>query len=217
MIQRIRDYVNQLFANAPQTKRAMELREEVCSNLIDKFVDLTGHGMSEEDAYNAAVASIGDIDELFDTLKREQEQQEDPQVKRRSALLVSVAVALYICSVIPVILSDIAHFDSDYGVVAMFALCAVATALLVYNAMTRPKYHRTDDTMVEEFKEWKHEQGQGRYSSTFGAVSGALWTLVVAIYFIISFMFGIWAYSWIIFLIAAAVQQIIRAIYSLYR
>ena len=71
MIQQIRIYVNELFADAPQTKKAAELKEEVCSNLIDKYVDLTGRGMSEEEAYKAAIASIGDIDELFKMLEQE--------------------------------------------------------------------------------------------------------------------------------------------------
>jgi uncharacterized membrane protein YphA (DoxX/SURF4 family) len=39
---------------------------------------------------------------------------------------------------------------------------------------------------------------------------GILWTAVTAIYFIISFTTSTWAWSWMIFLVAAAVEQIIR-------
>lgn len=209
MIQRIRSYVNDLFKDAPFTKKTMELKEEVCANLIDKFVDLTGQGMPEEEAYNAAIASIGDIDELFDMMKREQQQEEDPHAKKRSALLVSSAIALYIVSTIPLFLADVLKYDAVIGLVFTCCICAVATALLIYNSMTRPKYHKLDDTMVEEFKEWKQQSGQ-QYS-WYGAASGLLWTLIVAFYFIVSFLFNIWAVSWIIFIIGAALQQILRA------
>lgn len=212
MIQQIRIYVNELFADAPQTKKAAELKEEVCSNLIDKYVDLTGRGMSEEEAYKATIASIGDIDELFKMLEQE---DEDPASRRKNALLVSIAVMLYIISVVPLFIANTVGYDEELGLVAMLAICAVATGLLVFNYMTRPKYRRLDDTMVEEFKEWKQQRKKD--NGTFGAISGALWTIIVAIYFLISFGFGIWHVSWIVFLIGIAIQQIIRAVMQLNR
>lgn len=212
MIQQIRIYVNELFADAPQTKKAAELKEEVCSNLIDKYVDLTGRGMSEEEAYKAAIASIGDIDELFKMLEQE---DEDPASRRKNALLVSIAVMLYIISVVPLFIANTVGYDEELGLVAMLAICAVATGLLVFNYMTRPKYRRLDDTMVEEFKEWKQQRKKD--NGTFGAISGALWTIIVAIYFLISFGLGIWHVSWIVFLIGIAIQQIIRAVMQLNR
>ena len=212
MIQQIRIYVNELFADAPQTKKAAELKEEVCSFLIDYFVDITGRGMSEEEAYKAAIASIGDIDELFKMLEQE---DEDPASRRKNALLVSIAVMLYIISVVPLFIANTVGYDEELGLVAMLAICAVATGLLVFNYMTRPKYRRLDDTMVEEFKEWKQQRKKD--NGTFGAISGALWTIIVAIYFLISFGFGIWHVSWIVFLIGIAIQQIIRAVMQLNR
>lgn len=212
MIQQIRIYVNELFADAPQTKKAAELKEEVCSNLIDKYVDLTGRGMSEEEAYKAAIASIGDIDELFKMLEQE---DEDPASRRKNALLVSIAVMLYIISVVPLFIANTVGYDEELGLVAMLAICAVATGLLVFNYMTRPKYRRLDDTMVEEFKEWKQQRKKD--NGTFGAISVALWMIIVAIYFLISFGLGIWHVSWIVFLIGIAIQQIIRAVMQLNR
>ena len=41
---------------------------------------------------------------------------------------------------------------------------------------------------------------------------GILWTGTVVLYFIISFVFGAWVWSWMIFLGAAAMEQIIRFI-----
>lgn len=209
MIERIRIYVNQLFADAPQTKKAIDLRDEMCSNLIDKYVDLTGRGISEEEAYKTAISGIGDIDEMMRILRQDYEF-EDPQARRRNALLVSLAVSLYIISVVPLFLSDALGYNPVIGLVALFMLCAAATGLLIYNALTRPRYNRMDDTMVEEFKEWKRQREESK-NGVYGALSGALWMTIVAVYFVISFMLNIWHISWIVFLVGAAIQQIIRA------
>jgi len=59
MENKIRDYLEDLFADAPQTKKVYELKEEMFQNLIEKYRDLLAEGMPEEAAYNIAVAGIG--------------------------------------------------------------------------------------------------------------------------------------------------------------
>jgi hypothetical protein len=46
-------------------------------------------------------------------------------------------------------------------------------------------------------------------------ITGAVWSIAVVLYFVISFTFGIWHVSWVIFIIAIAVDQLIRAFMSL--
>ena len=65
MNEKLRHYIDDLFANAPSTVRAVELKEEMYQNLMDKYNDLINEGKSEESAYNIAVASIGDVDSLI--------------------------------------------------------------------------------------------------------------------------------------------------------
>ena len=69
MIDRIRAYLEHAFADAPKTRRVEDLREELFSNLVEKYNDRLRQGMSEEDAYNAVIRSIGDIDELIDSVR----------------------------------------------------------------------------------------------------------------------------------------------------
>lgn len=209
MIQRIRGYVADLFEDVPINKKTHDLREEITSNLIDKYVDLTGQGISDEEAYNAAISSIGDVDEMLEAIKQGP-IQEDPDVRRKSALLISISVGLYILSIVPIFLSTLIGINAVIGVILMFVICAIATVIIVYNAISKPRYQKMDDTMVEEFREWK-ENSKAK-DNLFGAISGALWTILVAVYFIFSFSFGAWAYSWILFLIGAAIQQIVRVI-----
>ena len=59
----------------------------------------------------------------------------------------------------------------------------------------------------------KYATEDPRKKEARSALEGGFWLLVVATYLIISFVFRIWHFSWIIFIIAAAIQQIVRAIY----
>ena len=55
MIDRIRVYLEHAFENSPKTRRMEDLREELFSNLVEKYNDRVRQGMSEEDAYNAEI------------------------------------------------------------------------------------------------------------------------------------------------------------------
>ena len=71
------------------------------------------------------------------------------------------------------------------------------------------------DIKVYDFKAWQADQGQKK--SVLRAVSSALWTLTVAVYFLISFYTRAWHTTWIIFLIAAAEEQLLKACFDLKR
>jgi hypothetical protein len=216
MYDRLRNYMDQLFDEAPQNKKTFDLKEEMLQNLIDKYNDLLAEGKSEELAYNLAISSVGDISELLADLQdtprmRAEMEQAYERRRQRSAIFVSVAVALYILCVVPCILIP----NGVIGPVLMFLMIALATGLLIYNNMTKARYPKLDDTMVQEFREWK--ASNGKQNQAFEALSGALWALTVAIYLLISFWTMAWHITWIIFLIAAAVNAMIKAIFDLKR
>ena len=71
MEDKLRAHMDHLFREVPLTKKSVELKEEILQNLVDKYHDLIAEGKSEEAAYNIAVASVGDISELLDSLKEE--------------------------------------------------------------------------------------------------------------------------------------------------
>ena len=69
MKEKIRKHINGLFTEAPKTRKAMELKEEMIQNTIEKYEDLIAEGHKEEDAFRIVVGSIGDVTELFEDLK----------------------------------------------------------------------------------------------------------------------------------------------------
>ncbi|HRX59184.1 MAG TPA: permease prefix domain 1-containing protein [Eubacteriales bacterium] len=207
MNEKLRNYIDSLFENAPKTVRAVELKEEMFQNLTDKYNDLISQGKSEEAAYNIAVASIGDVDVLIAGLSGEK-PTESVQASRKNGLATAVAVALYITCPVPVIL-----LQNTIGVMLLFVFVAVATGILIYNGVTREKYVKKDDTMVEDFKEWKQNNRQKDQAAS--ALIGSLWLIGVCVYIAVSFMTGAWYITWIIFLITAAVASIIKGIFML--
>ena len=164
MEDKLRAHMDHLFREVPLTKKSVELKEEILQNLVDKYHDLIAEGKSEEAAYNIAVASVGDISELLDSLK-EESAAPDPACsdeyihwKKRSAILVPIAVMLYILSVLPVIVTEELHVNDAIGACGFFLFIGIATAIIIFNNMSKPTMDKLDSTIVNEFKEWKANQ-----------------------------------------------------------
>lgn len=215
MQDRLRSYMDELFADAPQTSRVVELKEEILQNLTDKYNDLLAEGKTEEAAYNIAIASIGDVQELLENLKELEPEatkaanEATQRYRKQSAILVSLAIAFYIISPVPCIIFP----GAVIGPVLLLIMVALATGLLIYSGMTKPKLLDNDGTVVEEFKEWK-EQNSAR-KQAYNAVSSALWALAVVVYVAVSFVTSAWHITWLIFLITAAVGGVVKAIFDL--
>lgn len=213
---KIRAYIDELFSETAPSRKAVELKEEMIQNLTEKYNDLLNEGKTPEASYNIVIAGIGDIDGLLKDLEKEALRPEMIAASRRkSAMLTSIAVMMYIVSVVPLIVlgafgrSSVAPI---IGLVIMFFMIAGATGILIYNGMTKPKFHR-EDTMVEEFRQWQSASRQER--ALRDAISAALWTISAATYLLVSFLTGYWHLTWLIFLVAAAVQAVINAAFAL--
>lgn len=229
MENRISEYLDTLFDCGPQTGKAYELRDEMKQNLIEKYRDLVADGMSEEDAFETVIGSLGDVSELFNELENEKEpewQQWQPQMqtpttskgRSRSAILTAVAVALFILSPAALIMADEFGSSDVMGVGFFFAMIATGVGLLIYNRMTRPlAYHRRSATMVEDFREYRQARQEGgpvsRKNYMAGAINAALWCIMVAAYFIVSFLTMKWYITWVMFLIAGAATSLINLIF----
>lgn len=213
MNNRLREYIDNLFATAPSNMKAVEVKEEILQNLTDKYNDLIAEGKSEDVAFNIAVASIGDVSDLIRELQGLPQQynkisEENDKQKQRTALMTAIAIGLYIFSPVPVIL-----LQNEMGVVFLFVFIAIATGILVFNGITKSKTQQVPDTMVEEFKEWR-ERNTGK-NQLQKSVLSAIWAVGLVIYFVISFSTGAWYITWVIFLVIAAVEGVVKAVFDM--
>jgi hypothetical protein len=217
MEDKLRKHIEGLFADAPPTKKTVELREEMIQNLTEKYRDLLAEGKSPEAAHNIASAGIGDVDYLIEGLKKDMERSTNlNELRQRTAMYTAIAVMLYILSPVPLIIINAitaAAGAEVFGVVLLFAFIAAATGILIYSNMTKPKFIKRDDTMVEEFKEWQHLTQEKRIVRR--AISSALWCVIVAAYFIISFATRTWYISWVIFIIGGAIESLLSIFFAM--
>lgn len=211
MKDKIKAHIASLFMDVPDSRQVNDLREELLANSLSKYDDLIDQGMQPEEAYKSVISGIGDVSGLLSQLRAQ--KMMDPLLieKRRirSAIIVSVAVLLFIVSPIAVILFD----ESKLGITLFFFMIAAGVALLIFNSMTKPRYVKEEDNFVEEFREW---QVENRHNKTLrSAISAILWPLIVVTYFIISFFFGQWHISWLIFIIGVCIEGVISLIFQL--
>ena len=215
MKEKIRIEVNTLFQNAPNTKRANDLKDEIISNAEDKYEDLIKQGKSEEEALQVVMKGIGNVDELIEELNKNNpiHTQYVEEARKKTGLIVSICVGLYILSVIACVVLDELGLPDFITVSSFLSIAGVSTCVLIYHFMTKPKYTKYDDTIVEEFKEWKGKNDKNKEIKK--TIDSIIWTLTVIIYLIVSFTFRIWYISWIIFLIASLIENIIKLIFKL--
>lgn len=73
MKNKIKKYVDHLFDNINETKQLRELKEEISTNLLDKINDLIANGCNPDQAFQQAVADLGDMNELVESLEKASE------------------------------------------------------------------------------------------------------------------------------------------------
>ena len=212
---KLRDHIDALFSEAPNNQKTVEIKEEILQNLCAKYNDLISQGKSEEAAYNITIVGIGDISSLVNELKEkadkrsgDADKQSWESYRQRNALVSAIAVMMYILSIVPMFL-----FGAAIGFTLLFVMVAGATGLLVYNNLSRPGRGEGDETMVEEFQKWC--ETSSKKGTMLRAISSAIWSITAALYFLISFITHAWHITWIIFLIAASVNNVVKAIFDL--
>lgn len=210
-MEKIRNYVEELFKDAANTKKARELKEELLLDLNEKYSDLIKEGKKETEAYKEVISGIGDIDELINMHKYEVDYED---LRRKNALVVSICVGLYILSVVAaIVLDEIVNADDAITGISFFVICGLSTCILIYHNMTKPNYLKKNDTMVEEFKEWKNNRNKN--DEIRKSVVSIMWSMIVILYFIISFTTYAWYITWVLFIIGSLVNQIINLIFRI--
>ncbi|MCR4735432.1 MAG: permease prefix domain 1-containing protein [Treponema sp.] len=219
MNSKIKNYVDVLFNDIPNSRKAAELKEEILSNLNEHFEALIREGKSENQAYTEALAALGDVDELLKSIMPDKDESERlNSYKQKRARFTSIAVMLFILGSVFLIglpgLSAVLGFGrveilAILGLIIMLCFSAVAIGLIIYINMSIPQDIEPYITRERN----KHRANfdtsttSGKFLDSFMKI---FWLLIVVIYFIVSFTTEAWHISWIIFLIGAALEQAIK-------
>ena len=118
--------------------------------------------------------------------------------KKRFAILLSVAICLYILSVIPFIVFE----STTLMIVTFFIMIAAATAMIVFGAVSKPKFGKNKENDLPQ---------NSLYKKICSIMSG----IILVIYLLVSFLTGAWYITWVLWIVYAIACEIVKLIFSL--
>lgn len=208
-------YVNSIFEGIPNTPEVQELREEILQNTLDRYDEECARGVSETVAYNVAVMSIGDTDELLAAYRKPKKEK-----KSSRRVCVAIAIALYILCVVPPAVADEMGWPEALGMSLMFLMIAAATALIILSGgrekPAAPKASAPQGVPVQPAAQpVQAASAQEERSSAVKILRGVLtplyWLAAVGLFLAAGFA-GYWHVAWVIFIAAGAVGDVITGI-----
>lgn len=234
---RIRKYMDQLFENAPINRRTLEFKEELIANALEKYNDLLLQGYGEDEAFQLVVGSIGDVQQLFadmgrdDDYSREYYLQWAREAQEKKAALTAVSAGFFLLAGAVLVIScllyrynvKVIYINGQnlnlLGIGIAMLICIVPLSLMVYARKIQPPAELADfivgNNMTTAATETR-KQRRKRFKQIKGSLEGLMWLLIVIFYFIISFASHAWYITWIIFLGGAAVECLLDALTKIF-
>lgn len=146
--------------------------------------------------------------ELLNGTKEEKEEKEVEVInndnKKKRAIFISIAVFLYFAALIWIVVSEVAfNLNEGFMVGGFFLICAIATCLLIYQGIV------LSTTITKKRKEKSNDEKK------MDGIVELVSIIFAIIYLLVSFLTGAWHITWIIWLVFAAVQAIIKIIFGM--
>ncbi|AEB30691.1 conserved hypothetical protein [Carnobacterium sp. 17-4] len=114
----IKNYVESVFVQLPRTPEMQQLKEDMLTNMEDKYLQLKSEGKSENEAIGTVLSEFGNIDEVIEEYNLEKESEE---VDKDSVFLSEAEV------------EDFMHHRTKFGlgIATGVALCILAPAVML--------------------------------------------------------------------------------------
>lgn len=223
MNSKIKNYVEGLFSDIPGSKKANELKEELLSNMSERFDDYILEGKTENQAYSLVISSLGDIDEMLAEVMPDAEfVQKAHFYRNRNAKNTAIGVAMYIIGAVFLIglggLGGLIGNEDLYGVIGLLILLlisAVATGIIIYTNMSTPPEYQDYNNQTNKQSNNQSSVVTGKQGRLLKSILSMYWTLITFIYLAISFLTGRWDITWLIWILAAVFGEIIKTIFEL--
>ena len=218
MNKKLTNYVNGLFSDYPNSKKARELKEEILSNLTEHFQDAVNNGASENEAYTEAISKLGNIDELLQSIMPDKDLSEKINLyKKKHAKFTSIGVMFYILGAaiflaIPGVAAVTNKGDISLcgliGLIILLIFVAVATGLIDFVNMSIPQdvapyFVKKEDVWLDK---------STKKGSIIGMINDIFPILTLVAYFIVSFTTHAWQITWTIFLLNPICTSILKII-----
>lgn len=165
----IRNYLDNMFVNLPNTHEIKKLKNDLLSNMEDKYNELKNDGKSENEAIGIVISEFGNIDELMNEFEIEYSKEKnvlplftedkvDDYLKtyKKSGKLIGIGVFLCILgSALLILITQLiqdgfignisAKVGDVLGMIPLFVLIAIAVGLFIYAGMQLEKFKNVDN------------------------------------------------------------------------
>lgn len=167
---------------------------------FDKVLPICNlYEINTEELFHDEVSTVREGEDVL-----EENTIPDQNYNHKKALFTTIAVMLYILSVVVIIFFSTVLRSPIVGVCVFFIVIAIATGLLVYIEMTKPLTN-----------EKKKEKVLTREDKLYKRITSVLALFVLAIYLIVSFLTMAWGVTCIIWIVYALLTEIIKLGFSL--
>ncbi|MGX6978619.1 permease prefix domain 1-containing protein [Vagococcus elongatus] len=161
----IKNYVETMFINLPETPEMMQLKVDILANMEDKFEELIGEGMSENAAIGQVISEFGNIEEVLEEFNIRDEDEQDelseevlPTIdshevekimtaKRGVGLKVGLGV-MACCAGVGILVGSNANGNQGIGLAGLFLMAAVGVALFILGGFQNSKYEYLEKPFV---------------------------------------------------------------------
>ncbi len=162
----IKNYLDNMFAGLPKTARMADLKNNILSNMEDKYSELKKQGKSENEAIGIVISEFGNIDELINELgiRKDEDTQSQPVVtseevdaylNAKKVMGIQVGIGVFLCILAPVALILISKLIKDGiistslsnnaqdmpGLIVLFLLVTAAVGTFIYSGMNFERYN----------------------------------------------------------------------------
>ena len=186
----IRNYLDNMFRNLPNTEAVRRAKAELLQMMEDKYEELIAEGKTENEAVGIVISEFGNLDELADSLGISEAVTENPvedkpmlsmdRVKEyismisTKAILLPLGIALCILSVVSPILADILPVDINIiGAGGMFGIIAIAVGLFIFSGIKNKEFAEVKNkecSLSIEGAEYVRNERRG-FKNSYGLMS----------------------------------------------
>ena len=137
-------------------------------------------------------------------IKDDTKDMNKDEIRRKSANEISTSIFIYIVSIaVFIVIVSSTNIDAILSVGLLLIACAYATARIIKGCMSMPKEESKVKKVINEKKE------------ILKSIKCIIWCLITAIYIILSFATMAWYITWVLFIIGAAITEIVKLCFLL--
>ena len=167
---------------------------------FDKVLPICNlYEINTEELFHDEVSTVREGEEVL-----EENTIPDQNYNHKKALFTTIAVMLYILSVVVIIFFSTVLRSPIVGVCVFFLVIAVATGMLICVEMTKPITNVT-----------KKKKVLTKEARLYKQITSVLALFILAIYLGVSILTMAWAITWILWVVYALLTEIIKLGFSL--